>query len=72
VIAKELYRQSPRFKAGWIAGFYDTKFDDGLRYWNDILRCGVRGEPDRESLRDTGKDDARDSVGATPEPMNQR
>lgn len=42
-----VYAEADRFKSGWIAGFYDARTDDGLRYLDDILRYGVRNDDDR-------------------------
>ncbi|HUG16837.1 MAG TPA: hypothetical protein VMM78_17655 [Thermomicrobiales bacterium] len=49
-MAAELCHQSSRFRAGWMAGFYDAKFDDGLRYLEGMLRHGVRSELEQEFL----------------------
>jgi hypothetical protein len=42
-----VYNKSEQFKQGCIAGLYDAKSDDGLRYLDDILRYGVEGREDR-------------------------
>jgi hypothetical protein len=45
-----LYNKSEKFKQGCIAGFYDARSDDGLRYLDDILRYGVRDDEDRAAF----------------------
>ncbi|HEX2453139.1 MAG TPA: hypothetical protein VHI99_05530 [Vicinamibacterales bacterium] len=36
-----VYAECEKFKLGWVAGFYDARADDGLRYLDDVLRYGV-------------------------------
>ena len=38
----EVWPQPEKYKEGWVAGFYDARADDGLRYLDDILRYGPR------------------------------
>jgi hypothetical protein len=46
-MATELYTHSEDFRKGWVAGFYDARTDECLRYLDEILRYGLRTEKDQ-------------------------
>ena len=66
----DVYTQSDAFKSGWVAGFYDARSDDGMRYLDDILRYGSRSDDERSFMAGyrAGKQARRGSARYSPEP----
>ena len=46
----EVHTQSASFRKGWVAGFYDAKSDEGVRYVDELLRYGIRTHEQREFI----------------------
>ena len=47
---RSIYTESERFKQGSVAGFYDARSDDGLRYLDDILRFGIQSDDQHQFM----------------------
>jgi len=46
----QIRNRPEEFKLGWVAGLYDAKSDDGLRYRNNVLVSRLPSANDRSFL----------------------